>query len=73
MKKIKITYGGSHRKNKRCREKLTPFLVPDALHLRTTLGSNRMETTAFDSPELRAMLKQIGGSVSRHQPDWLNK
>ena len=72
MKRIKISYGGSHRKNKRDYDKLAPFLAGGCI-LPASLGSKRMQTTAYDSPELRAVLKQIGGSVCRFQPSWLNE
>ena len=71
--KIKINFGGSHRKNQKCITLLRPFMVRDALVMRTGLGSKRMETIVYDSPKLRKLLKLIGGSVSRHQPFWLNE
>lgn len=73
MKKLKVNFGGSHRSNAKCLDRLAPYRVTGGLVLRATLGSNRMETTVWDTPEMRETLKAIKGSVSRHQPEWLNK
>lgn len=73
MKKIRITFGGSHRKNARDCRALQKFLVPGALIMPATMGTKRLSGTAYDSPELREVLKQIRGSVARHQPSYLNE
>lgn len=70
--RIKVAFGGSHRKNTRCVNALKPFLA-DTLILPAGLNSKRLEATVFDSPEMRTALKAMGGSVKRFQPSWLNR
>lgn len=69
-KRIKISFGGSHRKNARCLDRLRPFLSGSSILPR--YQSKVLEAVAYDTPELRELLKALGGSVCRHQPEWLN-
>ena len=70
-KRIQIAYGGSHRKNARCLNLLRPFLASGGGFCR--YQSKIVEAIVYDTPELRAVLKQCGGSVCRQQPSWLNE
>lgn len=72
MKRVKISFGGSHRKNARCIAALRPF-TDGSTFLPASLGSKRLIGTAFDTQEMRDTLKRLGGSVCRFQPSWLNE
>lgn len=72
MKRLKISFGGSHRKNRRCMDKLRPFLQANGIVL-PRYQSKVLEATAFDTPEMRAALKECGGSICRWQPSYLNE
>lgn len=70
--KLRISFGGSHRKNARCFAALKPFLA-NTLTLPVSLGSKRLLGTVYDSPEMRETLKRIGGSICRKQPSYLKR
>jgi hypothetical protein len=70
-RKLRISFGGSHRKNAKCVSALKPFLA-DTLMLPTGLGSKRYQATVFDTPACREIMQRIGAMVARNQPSYLN-
>lgn len=70
--KIRINYGGSNRQNSKAWLLLLPHLDGNG-SLPAGLGSKRRTAIVTDSPELRALLPRINGSVARNQEAWINQ
>lgn len=65
LPEVYVVFGGSHRRNKKCLDAIAQWRIGSAYP--AELYSKKLRQRVIDTPEMRAVLKLIGGGIAKRQ------